>query len=224
MSGAQVKTAREHLGWTQKQAARHWKMSQPYLSLVEHGKRPVPARLARVLARDQPQMATGLPVQLPEAEPADFPRLLGSLGYPGFAYLSDPNALANPATVLLAGLQQKHVPARVTEALPWLLVTFADLDWDWLIDHAKLANVQNRLGFLVTLARELAEKRGDPGAMNRLLAVERRLEDARLAKEDTLGRTLTEAERRYLRDERPPAAAHWNLLTRLRADDLRYAV
>ena len=224
MSGAQVKTAREHLGWTQKQAARHWKMSQPYLSLVEHGKRPAPARLARLLARDQPQMATGLPVQLPEAEPADFPRLLGSLGYPGFAYLSDPNALANPAAVLLAGLQQKHVPARVTEALPWLLVTFADMDWGWLVDQAKLANVQNRLGFLVTLARELTQKRGDPGAMNRLLAVERKLEDARLAKEDTLGRTMTEAERRYLRDERPPAAAHWNLLTRLRADDLRYAV
>lgn len=224
MSAAQVKTAREHLGWTQKQAARHWKMSQPYLSLVEHGKRPAPARLARLLARDQPQMATGLPVQLPEAESADFPRLLGSLGYPGFAYLSDPNALANPAAVLLAGLQQKHVPARVTEALPWLLVTFADMDWDWLVDHAKLANVQNRLGFLVTLARELVEKRGDPGTMNRLLAVERKLEDARLAKEDTLGRTMTEAERRYVRDERPLAAAHWNLLTRLRAEDLRYAV
>ena len=60
--------------------------------------------------------------------------------------------------------------------------------------------------------------------MNRLLAVERKLEDARLAKEDTLGRTMTEAERRYVRDERPPAAAHWNLLTRLRAEDLRYAV
>jgi hypothetical protein len=112
----------------------------------------------------------------------------------------------------------------VTEAPPWLLVTFADLDWDWLVDHAKLANVQNRLGFLVSLARELAEKRGDPRTMNRLLAVEKKLEDARLAKEDTLGRAMTEAERRYSRDERSPAAAHWNLLTRLRADDLRYAV
>ena len=223
MSGAQVKTAREHRGWTQRQAARHWKMSQPYLSLVEHGKRPAPARLARLLARDQPQMATGLAVQLPAAS-ADFPRLLGSLGYPGFAYLSDPNALANPAAVLLAGLQQKHVPARVTEALPWLLVTFADMDWNWLVDQAKLANVQNRLGFLVTLARELTHKRGDLVAMNRLLAVERRLEEARLAKEDAFGRTLTETECRYLRDQRPPAAAHWNLLTRLRVDDLRYAV
>ena len=112
----------------------------------------------------------------------------------------------------------------MTEGLPWLLVTFADLDWDWLVDHAKLANVQNRLGFLVTLARELAEERSEVGAVNRFLAVEARLEDARLAKEDTLGGTVTEAERRYLRDERPPAAAHWNLLTRLRADDLRYAV
>ena len=184
----------------------------------------MPAGLTRLLARDRPQLATGLPVHLPEAESADFPRLLGSLGHPGFAWLSDPSALANPAAVLLAGLQQTHVPARVTEALPWLLVTFADLDLDWLVDQAKLANVQNRLGFLVALARELTQKRGDAGAMNRLPAVERKIEDARLAKEDTLGRTLTEAERRYLRDERPPAAAHWNLLTRLRADDLRHAV
>ena len=224
MSGAHVKNAREHLGWTQKQAARHWKMSQPYLSLVERGQRQAPARLTRLLARDQPQLAKRLPVHLPEAEGADFSRLLGSLGYPGFAYLGDPSALANPAAVVLAVLKQKHVPARVTEALPWLLVTFADLNWDWLVDHAKLANVQNRLGFLVAVARELAEKRGDSEAMNRLLAVERTLEDARLAKEDTLGRALTEVERRHLRDERPPAAAHWNLLTRLCADDLRYGV
>jgi hypothetical protein len=98
------------------------------------------------------------------------------------------------------------------------------MDLGWLVDQAKLANVQNRLGFLVSLACELTQKRGDPGAMNRLLAVERRLEDARLAKEDTLGRALTETERRHLRDQRPPAAAHWNLLTRLRADSLRYAI
>lgn len=34
---------------------------------------------------------------------------------------------------------------------------------------------------------------------------------------------LTDVEKRHLRTHRPEAAAHWNLLTRLRAEDLRYA-
>jgi transcriptional regulator with XRE-family HTH domain len=222
MSGDQVKTARERSGLTQQQAAQRWKLSQPYLSLVEHNKRCVPARLARLLARDEPQMATGLPLEALRSD--DLPLLLGSLGYPGFAYLADPNVLANPAVVLLAGLRQKHVPARVTEALPWLLVTFGDLDWDWLLDQVKRWNVQNRLGYLVTLAQEVAQKRDDAAGVTRLLEAEHKLEEARLAKEDTLGRVLTEAERRYLRDHRPQAAAHWNLLTGLRMEDLRYGL
>jgi transcriptional regulator with XRE-family HTH domain len=221
MSGPQVKTARERLGWTQRQAARHWKVSQPYLSLVEHDHRRVPGHLARLLARKEPQMATGLPLNAPPAS-HELPRLLGTLGYGGFAYLADPKAVANPAAVLLAGLQQTHVPARVTEALPWLLVTFPDLDWQWLLDQAKLSNLQNRLGYLVGLARDVALDRGDSAAVTRLLEVERRLEDARLAKEDTLGRILTEAERRHFREHRTRAAVHWNLLTGLRAADLRY--
>jgi hypothetical protein len=116
------------------------------------------------------------------------------------------------------------VPARVTEALPWLLVTFVDLDWNWLLDQAKLANAQNRLGYLVGLARQLAEQRGESTTVARLAAVEEELEEARLAKEDTLGRQLTTVERRHLREHRPPAAVHWNLLTSLRIEDLRHGV
>lgn len=220
MSGVQVRTVRERLGWTQQQAARHWSMSQPYLSLVEHDKRRVPAQLGRLLARDNPQLATGLPLEAPTGD--NLPTLLGSLGYPGFAYVADSNTIANPAALVLAGLRQAQVPARVTEALPWVLVTFSDLDWDWLLDQAKRSNVQNRLGYLVALAKEVAQKRGASAALARLLDAERRLEEARLAKEDTLGRALTETERRYLRNHRPETAAHWNVLTSLRAEDLRY--
>jgi transcriptional regulator with XRE-family HTH domain len=221
MSGRQVKMAREALGMTQQQAARRWRVSQPYLSLVENNRRRVPPRLARILARDEPGAATALP--LDEPKDADFPRLLGSLGYPGFAYLADSKRVNNPAAVLLAALRQAQVPARVTEALPWLLTRFADLDWDWLVDEAKRWNVQNRLGYLVSLAVELARHRRDATAVSRLERVEQQLEEARLAKEDTLGRLLTASERRYLREHRPATAAHWNLLTSLRADDLRYA-
>jgi len=199
-------------------------VSQPYLSLVEHGRRRVPARLVRLLAREEPHLATGRPLEVPTAKSGDLPRLLGSLGYPGFAYLADPDGVVNPAAVLLAALRQTHVPARVTEALPWLLVTFVDLNWDWLLDQAKLSNLQNRLGYLVSLARTVAQKRGDSTAFTRLLEAERRLEDARLVKENTLNRALTDAERRHLRVHRPASAAHWNLLTSLQAKDLRYAL
>jgi transcriptional regulator with XRE-family HTH domain len=214
MAGTQLKAVRKRLELTQVQAAHRWKVSQSYLSLMEHGRRRVPDRLARLLARSEPNLATALPLESPVRRAEDLPKLLGTLGYPGFAYLGDPRAVANPAAVVLAALKPRDVPARVTEALPWVLVTFADLDWRWLVNEAKLANLQNRLGYLVELATQVALAKG--GSMTG------KLEDARLAKEDTLGRELTDVEREHLRQHRPDAAAHWNLLTTLRAEDLRY--
>ena len=222
MSGAQLRAARERLGLTQQQAARRWRVSQTYLSLMEHDRRPVPERLARLLARGDVRMATALPLGALTHSADKLPSLLGSLGYSGFAYLADQRNSANPAAVVLAVLQGKGVPARVTEALPWVLVSFPDLDWNWLLDQVKLSNVQNRLGYLVTLARQVAERRGDCVSAATLADVERRLEDARLAKEDTLGGELTLAEQRHLRQHRPEAATHWNLLTNLRVEDLRH--
>lgn len=224
MSGAQVRAVRERLGLTQQQAARRWRLSQAYVSLVEHNKRPTPNRLARALARTEPSMATGLRLEMPHANVDDLPRLLGTLGYRGFAQLASPAGVSNPATLVLAALKASFVPARVTEALPWLLVTFVDLDWQWLIDQARLSNVQNRLGFLVHVATQFADRLGEVQASQRLAGVEQVLEEARLAKEDTFGRDLTEVERDYLRQHRPPAARHWNLLTNLRAEDLRYGL
>jgi transcriptional regulator with XRE-family HTH domain len=130
VSGAELKAARTRLRWTQQRAAREWKVSQPYLSLMEQDKRPVSARLARVLVGTEPQLATGLPLEELAVTSGELPRFLGSLGYEGFAYLADRSTLSNPASVLLAALRQTDVSARVTEALPWLLVTFASLNWD----------------------------------------------------------------------------------------------
>jgi hypothetical protein len=95
--------------------------------------------------------------------------------------------VTNPAAVLLAALRHAHVPARVIEALPWLVTRFADLDWDWLVNEAKRWNVQNRLGYLVALAMELARRQGDAVTVSRLEAVEQHLEDARLAKKTHSG-------------------------------------
>ena len=217
-----MRLARERLGLTQQQAAGRWKLSQAYLSLMESGKRRVPEPLARRLARTDHTLATALPPLLSTKAAKDLPALLGALGYPGFAYLARPGGVSNPAAVVLTALKGRDVPPRVTEALPWVLMTFADLDWQWLVAEAKLANLQNRLGYVVALASALAGAGNGARLLPHLEAAQEQLEDARLAKEDTLGRNVTEVERQYLRQHRPDAAAHWNLLTTLRAEDLRY--
>lgn len=130
--------------------------------------------------------------------------------------------MTNPAAVVLAALNAADVPSRVTEAVPWVLARFPDLDWDWLVAQAKLTNVQNRLGYLASLAARLVATKHDPTVLSALDQARRHLEDARLAKEDTLGREVTDVERDFLRQHRPDEARHWNLLTTLRAEDLRY--
>jgi len=148
---------------------------------------------------------------------------LASLGYPGFRQLAG-TPTHNPATILLAAISSSNVEVRVLEALPWLAVEYNHLDWEWLIREAKRRDVQNRLGFVVTLARQVAEKRGDGAAAGRLHEIEEILDRARLVREDTLCQaSLSEAERRWLRQTRPTEADHWNLLTDLTAQLLPYA-
>lgn len=178
------------LGLTQQQAARRWRISQPYLSLMERGRRPVPVRLARRLAGAEPQLAASLPPRVSARNPDDLPKLLGTLGCPGFAYLADRRAVVNPAEAVLSVLTASDVPALVTEALPWVLMTFVDLPWDWLVAHAQRANAQNRLGYLVAVARQAADRAGHSQVAGTLASVEAELEEARLAKEDTLAQCL----------------------------------
>lgn len=45
---------------------------------------------------------------------------------------------------------------RLTKALPWVLASYPDADWSWLIDQVKLKDAQNRLGFVVGLAQAFA--------------------------------------------------------------------
>lgn len=150
-------------------------------------------------------------------------RALSTLGYPGFAHFGKrPNL--NPAELLVRTLDCRNVEARLVEALPWVLVQFPDLNWDWLLLQAKQRDVQNRLGFVVTVARELSERRGDGATANTLRHWEHVLEDSRLQKEDAFsGEALTEAERKWLKTNRSAEAAHWNLLSNVSADTLSHA-
>jgi len=157
------------------------------------------------------------------ADETQLARQLSGLGYPGFGHLRARKA--NPAAVVLEALLQADLETRLTEALPWVLLTYPELDWDWLVRHAKLQDVQNRLGFVVAMAKSLADNKVEhERAFQHLSAVEQRLERGRLAREDTLCReSMPAAERRWLEANRSPLARHWNLLTGLTADQLAYA-
>ena len=88
--------------------------------------------------------------------------------------------------------------------------------------RVKQLDLQNRLGFVVTLARQVAER---TNALNvrALQEKEARLEHSRLAREDVFGRTtITEAEKRWLRVNRPAEASHWNLLSSMSAEHLSH--
>jgi hypothetical protein len=148
---------------------------------------------------------------------------LGGLRYPGFSQIRG-GRKKNPAVVLLAAIAANDVEVRIVEALPWLAIEYIGLDWEWLIHESKARDLQNRLGFIVTLARQVAEKRATPSVASRLHAIQDVLDRSRLVREDTLCQaSLSDAELRWLRETRPVEAAHWNLLTDLQVGLLPYA-
>ena len=229
MDGTRLKEGRQKRNWTQLQAARALGVTQAYLSMVEKGRRAVSAVLAGKARKVYDLPATVLPLPLESSASVwsspthDFTADLAALGYPGFAYLKT-KAPQNPAGVLLDALDQANLDARVIEGLPWLALTYVDMDWDWLVRNAKVRDRQNRLGFAVSLASEVAARNSDADLGQKLrhrLAI---LENARLVREDTFCHdSMTQAERRWLRVHRSPEAAHWNLLTDMKGEQLAYA-
>jgi hypothetical protein len=133
----------------------------------------------------------------------------------------------NPAEVLLEALKQDGLESRVVEALPWLLLHYWDMDLAWLVRQARLNNLQNRLGFVASLAKQVS-KRSAPVNENRDQALEElgnMLEESRLVREDTfVKRVNTDVEREWLRQNRSEEAKHWNLLTNWRPEHLQYVL
>ena len=177
MTGRELRTGRKQRGWTQAELAERLGVSQGYVCLLERAQRPVPAALAQKATRLLALPATALPLGSTSTALADgaVTTALATLGYPGFAYRRRRQSL-NPAELLLRAVKTADLDARVVEALVWVALTYANLDWDWLLRQAKLDDLQNRLGFLVTLARQLAEQRGNAEASTRLARAEQALE------------------------------------------------
>ena len=229
MDGNMLKEARLKKNWTQEQAALALDVTQAYLSMLEQGHRPVSERFVRRALGVLNLPPTALPLRSEEvglplsSRKRDFSEELSALGYPGFAYLRA-RRRRNPAEVLLEALNEPNLDARVAEGLPWLAMTYVDMDWDWLVRNAKVRDRQNRLGFAVSLAGNVAEGKNDKERARRLRSCLEALEPARLAREDTFCHdSMTQAERVWLREHRSPAAAHWNLLTDMRGEHLAYA-
>ncbi len=230
MTPHELKAARLKKGLVQVQVAKSLGVSQAYVNMLENGKR----RLTGGLTRRISTLCGLSPETLPFSEafvPArtDDQRLaesLAKLGYPGFAYLRTRVPMRNPAEVLLTALGQDRLEARVAEALPWVALQYRHIRSNWLVEQARKFNLQNRLGFIVTLALQVAER--FPGQDNTrvesLLELRSKLDESRLVKEDAFYRPpQTDGERQWLAQNRSDEAVHWNLLTDLRPEHLPYA-
>jgi transcriptional regulator with XRE-family HTH domain len=226
MSSADLRAARKARGWRKKELARRLGVSQPLVSLWEKGQRTVPphhwAQLRRLGVQLDP---TTLPTQkFSASKGVDLARELANLGYPGFAHHQLGEAAWNPAQLLVLALAQNQLDRRVAEALPWLAFRYWNMNWEWVFREAKVRDLQNRLGFTLLLAWELAEKLQCREAANRLRQAEQDLRHSLLAKEDTYcNERMTESERHWLREHRSPEAAAWRLLSDLRPEHLSHA-
>jgi transcriptional regulator with XRE-family HTH domain len=193
---------------TQVDAASVLGVSQPYLSLLEKGARPLTSSL-------RGRMKAVRSGESGNSADDRFRAQLSALGYPGFAHIRPARMRLSPDAFLLSVLSQPGVDARVAEALPWLVRQYSHrLDLPWLVTQAKLRNLQNRLGFLLQLGNvetpEFATAVGE-------------LEKSRLLEEATFGwDSMPVATRDWMRVNRSPLAEHWNVLTRLGSEDLSY--
>jgi transcriptional regulator with XRE-family HTH domain len=219
MTGSELRQGRRTKKWTQGELAEKLGVSQAYVSLLEKKRRPVPESLARKAVSLLDLPASTLPVRTdaPVLGADEVARALGALGYTGFAHLPRTRKL-NPAELLIRALNSKNVEARSVEAFAWLLVNHPNMDWPWLVRMAKQDDLQNRLGFLVSVAREVAARQGQADVAQTLAHWESVLENSRLQKEDAFAEdALTQAERAWLRNNRSDVAARWNLLTSISA-------
>lgn len=230
MTGHQLAQYRKEKKRTQVQTARALGVSQTYLSLLEAGKRPLTERLQRKAASFFDLPATEVPGQFPSGE---LPTVtddqlssdLADLGYLGFAHLRRKRPRRkNPADVLLSALNAPQRDARLVEALPWLVLHYPEMKWKEVTRVAKTYDLQNRLGFVVNVARRTAEaQRKDDKTVSKLKEREAELERSMLVREDTLcDEAMTNAERKWLTTDRPEEAKHWHLLTNLSPHHLSY--
>jgi len=228
MNGLALKKARCERGLTQQQAAARLGVSQPYLALLENGKREVTPQLARRAVRVLHVRPTVVPCDSSacdrRATTDSLAKKLSALGFPGFQYMRA-GWTRNPAEVLLDALRQDDLDSRVAEALPWVLLNYPDLDRDWLLRETRVRNLTNRLGFVVSLAMqvEVRRARNTTAVYQRLAELEKLLKQSRLEAEFTFGSRLNSArQQEWVRQNRSAQAEQWHVLTTWQPEHLQY--
>lgn len=228
MNGERLAKERLSRKWEQQEAAARLKVSQPYLSLIEAGKRPVTEKLARRAVRVFNLPPTALPAEFRPPKTSGSKNLnrlalqLAALGYPKFSHLKRARK-SHPASVLIALLFEDDLDGRIVEALPWLVFNFPDLEWTEVVRAAKTWDAQNRLGFLLSLAYDLARKSKDKNKIALFKQLALSLEKSLLARDDSFQRTsLTESEKKWLKKNRSRNARRWRVLSNLSAEHLIY--
>jgi len=103
----------------------------------------VPATLAPLAERTAPRTAEALAAAL------------AGLGYPGFAYRR-PRAFVNPAVLLLAALRSSDLENATRRSLAVGRMAPPRPGLDVVAGCMKVADLQNRLGFVVSLAKQVA--------------------------------------------------------------------
>ena len=220
MNGERLLKERLSRDWEQQATATKLKVSQPYLSLIETGKRPVTKKLARRAMRVFNLPPTALPLKdSVEKSRTKAGHLLASqlagLNYPKFSHLKKTKN-TNPADVLMSALAEDDLDSRTVEALPWLVFNYSEMDWTRVVNSAKLNNAQNRLGFVLSLALDLAKRSKDENKTDLFKELLSNLYSSRLALNDSFRRkSLTNAEKEWLRKNRPQNARRWRVLSNL---------
>lgn len=230
MKPHELKAARLKKGLVQAQVAESLGVSQSYVNLLENGKRRLASRLAHKLVTLYDLSPEALPVSeefVPgRTNDQRLAESLAKLGYPGFAYMRTHVPNKNPDEVLLTALGQDRLEGRVAEALPWVVMQYGHARSNWLVEQARKFNLQNRLGFVVSLALQVAERvpGHDNTRVQSLRDLRSKLDESRLVREDVFYRPpRTDGERQWLAQNRSEEAVHWNLLTDLRPEHLQYA-
>ncbi len=228
MTGQELKEYRKNSRLSQEESAKLLGVSQTYLSLLETNKRRVTERLKEKLVQKMHVRPTELPAlankyKVSTVSDDQLTADLAALGYKGFSHYK-PSRLKNPADVLLSALKADDRDARLMEALPWLVLAFPEMNWKYLSRVAKMYDLQNRLGFVVSVARGIAEQKQDKTTAAGLRSREADLEPSILEREDTLCHdSMTNAERRWLLTNRTDEAKHWRILASLSPQLVRYA-
>jgi hypothetical protein len=154
----------------------------------------------------------------------DLASQLSLLGYPGFAYLNTSTISAvNVIEFLLLAISTDSLDVRSIEALPWVLLEYWQLDFKGLVEASVKQRQQNRLGFLVNLARRVSDGISNSRRTNKLRELECSLNDVREDRECGWMRSpINDAEKRWMLQHRSKEARHWRVLTSLSPEHLDY--